>query len=55
MKTDQIVELVQTKIYSIRGKKVMLEADIAEVYGVETKRKITVSETIPGEIYIRRD
>lgn len=38
MKTDQIVELVQTKIYSIRGQKVMLDADIAEIYGVETKR-----------------
>ena len=35
---DHIVELVQTKIYSIRGQKVMLDADIAEIYGVETKR-----------------
>ncbi len=35
---DHIVELVQTKIYSIRGQKVMLDADIAEIYGAETKR-----------------
>ncbi|SPD74590.1 conserved hypothetical protein [uncultured Desulfobacterium sp.] len=38
MSEDQIVELVQTKIYSIRNKKVMLDRDIAELYGVETKR-----------------
>ncbi len=38
MADDHIVELVQTKIYSIRGQKVMLDADIAEIYGVETKR-----------------
>jgi len=35
---DQIVQLVQTKIYSIRNQKVMLDRDIAELYGVETKR-----------------
>lgn len=33
-----IAELVQTKIFSIRGIKVMLDSDIAELYGVETKR-----------------
>ena len=38
MAEDQIVELVQTKIYSIRNQKVMLDGDIAELYGVETKR-----------------
>jgi len=38
MKEDQIVEVVQTKIYSIRNQKVMLDSDIAELYGVETKR-----------------
>ena len=38
MAEDQIVELVQTKIYSIRNQKVMLDRDIAELYGVETKR-----------------
>jgi len=31
-------ELVMTKIYRIRGQKVMLDRDLAELYGVETKR-----------------
>jgi len=33
-----IIEVVQTKIYAIRSMKVMLDSDIAEIYGVETKR-----------------
>jgi len=31
-------ELVMNKIYVIRGKKVMLDEDLAELYQVETKR-----------------
>ena len=31
-------EVVARKIYLIRGKKVMLDRDLAELYGVETKR-----------------
>ncbi len=31
-------ELVINKIYLIRGQKVMLDKDLAELYGVETKR-----------------
>lgn len=31
-------ETVINKIYQIRGKKVMLDRDLAEMYGVETKR-----------------
>ena len=38
MAENHIVELVQTRIYSIRNRKVMLDSDIAELYGVETKR-----------------
>ena len=30
-------ELVMNKIYLIRGQKVMLDRDLAEPYGVETK------------------
>lgn len=30
-------ELVINKIYYIRGQKVMLDSDLAELYGVETK------------------
>jgi phage regulator Rha-like protein len=33
-----IIELVQTKIYNIRDQKVMLDSDLAELYGVEVKR-----------------
>jgi hypothetical protein len=38
MSEFQLTEIVQTKIYFIRGHKVMLDTDIAEIYGVETKR-----------------
>jgi hypothetical protein len=31
-------EIIMNKIYYIRGHKVMLDADLAELYGVETKR-----------------
>ncbi len=30
--------LIETKIYLIRGQKVMLDIDLSEMYGVETKR-----------------
>ncbi len=30
-------ELILSKIYLIRGRKVMLDMDLAELYGVETK------------------
>ena len=35
---NEVIQIVQTKIYSIRDKKVMLDYDLAELYGVETKR-----------------
>ncbi len=35
---NNIIEIVQTKIYHIRESKVMLDSDLAELYGVETKR-----------------
>ena len=35
---NEIIQIVQTKIYNIRDKKVMLDYDLAELYGVETKR-----------------
>ncbi len=31
-------ELIMSKIYMIRGQKVMLDRDLAEMYGVETRR-----------------
>jgi len=30
---------IQEKIYLIRGQKVMLDSDLAEIYGYETKRR----------------
>jgi ORF6N domain len=33
-----VVENIEAKILTIRGQKVMLDADLAELYGVETKR-----------------
>ena len=32
------VETIAGKIYLIRGTKVMLDRDLAELYGIETKR-----------------
>ena len=32
------IEQIQQKIFEIRGQKVMLDRDLAEMYGVETKR-----------------
>ncbi|MBV4277446.1 ORF6N domain-containing protein, partial [Odoribacter splanchnicus] len=29
---------MQSKIYEIRGQRVMLDRDLAELYGIETKR-----------------
>ena len=31
------IEVIGSKIYLIRGKKVMLDRDLAELYGVETR------------------
>ena len=31
-------EVVMNKIYLIRDQKVMIDADLAELYGIETKR-----------------
>ena len=37
---NQIIpdEIIMSKIFYIRGQKVMLDNDLAELYGVETKR-----------------
>jgi len=31
------LQLIQTKIYEVRGQRIMLDRDLAELYGVETK------------------
>ena len=35
---DMPEEFIQKKIYLIRGKKVMLDRDLAKLFGVETRR-----------------
>ena len=41
------LRLIQSKIYELRGQKVMLDFDLAEMYGTETKRlKETVKRNI---------
>jgi len=37
MPNTVVVEVIATKIIEIRGKKVMLDSDLARLYGVETK------------------
>ena len=36
-KKEDLLAYIQSKIYVIRGKKVMLDRDLAELYGVETR------------------
>ena len=31
------LQIIQSKIYEIRGQKVMLDFDLAEMYGLETR------------------
>jgi ORF6N domain len=38
VKNDSVLPAIIDKIYTIRGKQVMLDSDLAEVYGVESKR-----------------
>jgi hypothetical protein len=38
MSKNLIPANLETRIYTIRGQKVMLDSDLAELYGVETKR-----------------
>ena len=37
MANNMSVEVIATKIFEIRGKRVMLDKDLAELYGTETK------------------
>ena len=38
IKRQDQLQVIQSKIYEIRGQKVMLDFDLAEMYGTETKR-----------------
>ena len=37
IKRQDQLQVIQSKIYEIRGQKVMLDFDLAEMYGTETK------------------
>ena len=37
------LQIIQSKIYEIRGQKVMLDRDLAEMYGVPFPRRFYVS------------
>lgn len=53
MKALVPVEVIERKIYLIRGEKVMLSSDLAELYGVEPKvlyRRL--KETLSGFLKI---
>lgn len=41
------IEIIESKIFIIRGQKVMLDRDLAQLYGVETKR---LNETVKRNI-----
>ena len=38
MNQDVTISKIENMIYVVRGHKVMLDSDLAELYGVETKR-----------------
>jgi hypothetical protein len=40
----ELANTIETKIYEVRGMKVMLDSDLAKLYEVETKR---INEAVP--------
>lgn len=51
------LQVIQNKIYEVRGQKVMLDFDLAELYGSETKRLKEASkkkpQTFPQRFHVR--
>ena len=45
---EQNLEPIRSKIYEIRGQRVMLDRDLAELYGVETRER--KSGTLPDPL-----
>jgi hypothetical protein len=43
----ELIQSIQTKIYTVRGVQVMLDSDLAILYGVETKR---INEAVKNNI-----
>jgi phage regulator Rha-like protein len=48
MKEMMVVEMIENKIYLLRGHKVMLDRDLAELYGVETRALIQAVKRNPA-------
>jgi len=50
------VEIIERKIYLIRGHKVMLSSDLAELYGVEPRALVQAvkrnTERFPDDFYV---
>ena len=46
------LQVIQSKIYEIRGQKVMLDRDLAEMYGVQTKAQY---RPFPRRFYVSTD
>lgn len=46
-------ETLVNKIYTIRGQKVMLDFELAEIYGYETKTSIDKSKTIMKNLKVK--
>ncbi|MCX2473854.1 ORF6N domain-containing protein [Pedobacter sp. MC2016-05] len=47
----QIIKSIQSRIYTIRGERVMLDFDLALLYEVETK-VLNQQTTLPGRFYV---
>ena len=48
------LEVIQQKIFEIRGQRVMLDADLAELYGVETGALVRAVIPANGNIFRTR-
>lgn len=52
------LQVIQSKIYEIRGQKVMLDRDLAEMYGVQTSiesSRKTQYRPFPRRFYVSTD
>lgn len=53
------LQVIQNKIYEVRGQKIMLDFDLADLYGSETKPTERSSkkkpQTLPQRFHVRID
>ena len=48
------LELIQSKIYEIRGQRVMLDFDLAELYQVETRVQLELINQTLAELQVHK-